>query len=56
MEIPPTTTPQGRGLTRGGTSNKTAVSDTFAAIELCCIPTDPSILFVEVFFHYCGTL
>lgn len=38
--------PHGSGLTREGASIKTAVSDTFALIEFCYIPTDPSILFV----------
>lgn len=49
METPPPH-PQCEGLTRGGISIKAAVSDTFAVIEFCCIPTDPSILFVLVFF------
>jgi len=29
---------------------KAAVSDTFTVIEFCCILTDPSILFVSVYF------
>lgn len=39
-----------------GTFIKAAISDTLAIFEFCCVPTDPSILFVLSVFHYCGTL
>ena len=49
-------TPQRLGISKGGASIKAVVSDPFAVIEFCRIPTDPPNPLCLSVFHYCGRL